>query len=170
MKKPAPRPGGLPSRLSNNNKRRLLELPDRRLIEELLARARYVGSSKHKANPHLYGLPPFSGVRGDATLCDAHSGFLPEHIASIPEMLRRGIQAGLVGTGGEIWTVSDTGWIYECRLTNATQAEYHGYPIRGSEPIGEQVYRRFASWARSGARPREQALASQCRALYGFRS
>src|SRR5690348_8402627 len=103
MKKPARRPEGLPPRLSNNNKRRLMEQPEPRLIEELLARARYAGSSKHKANPQLYGLPPFAGIRGDATLCDTHSGFLPEHMASIPRMLRRGIQAGLLGMGGEIW-------------------------------------------------------------------
>lgn len=29
----------------------------------------------------------------------------------------------------------------------ADQAEYHGYPVRSSEPIGESVYLRFAAWA-----------------------
>lgn len=170
MKKPAPRPSDLPGRLSDNNKRRLLERPDPRRIGELITKARYVGSSKHKANPHLYGLPPFSGLRGDATLCDAHGGFLPEHMASIPGMLRRGIQAGLLGKGGEIWTVSDAGWIYECRLTNVTQAEYHGYPVRRSEPIAEQVYQRFALWADANGSRTDQAIADQCKALYGFKS
>jgi hypothetical protein len=171
MKKPSPRPGGLPRRRSDNNRRRLVDSPDPELLKDLLARARYAGSSKHKANPHLYGLPPFLGIRGDATLCDTHSGFLPEHMGSIPQMLRRGIQAGLVGMGGEtIWTVSDTGWIYECRLTNPAQAEYHGYPVRGSEAIGELVYRRFAFWAHSNGGVSDQAVARQCKALYGFRS
>jgi hypothetical protein len=169
MKKPTPRPDDLPPRRGDRNPR-LSEQPDPQLIEDLLARAHYVGSSKHKANPHLYGLPPFLGNRGDATLCDTHSGFLPEHLASIPKMLQRGIRAGLVGTSGQIWTISETGWIYECRLTNPTQAEYHGFPVRGSEAIGELVYHRFVAWAHSQGGPADQAVAKQCRALYGFRS
>ena len=170
MKKPAQRPDRLPRRLSDNNRRKLLESPEPGLIDGLLARASYKGSPKHKAHPHLYGLPAFSGKRGDATLCDTHSGFLPQHMASIPEMLRRGIQAGLIGADGEtIWTISDTGWIYECRLTNPAQAEYHGYPVRGSEAIGELVYRRFASWADAKGSAADQAVARQCKALYGFR-
>jgi hypothetical protein len=72
--------------------------------------------------------------------------------------------------GNEIWTVSDAGWIYECRVTNPIQAEYHGYPVRGSEAIGELVYRRFASWAHSHGGIREQGVAAQCKALYGFKS
>lgn len=91
-------------------------------------------------------------------------------MGSVLQLLRRGIQAGLLGIGGEIWTLSDTGWIYECRLTNPSQSEYHGYPVRGSEAIAELVYARFASWVRHQGGAPELAIIRQCKALYGFRS
>ena len=142
MNRPAKRPN-LPARRSNNDKRRLLADPDPDYIAQLRQDITYQGSSKHKQNPHLYGLTPFQGNRGDATLCDRDANFGPTHLRSIPRMIRRGLQAGLVGENGIIWAVADNGWIYEARITNVGQTEYHGYPVRSTEPIAEIVYKRF---------------------------
>jgi hypothetical protein len=160
----------MPPRRSDHDKRRLQRQPlDANVTAELLASARYVGSAKHKLHPHLYGLPPFIGERGDATLCDSHAGFEPQHMMAIPAMLRRGILAGLIGTGRLLWTVADNGWIFECRITNVGQSEYHGYPVRKSEPIGELIYRRYAGWASTDGSREDKRAAEQCKALYGFR-
>ena len=40
---------------------------------------------------------------------------LPKDMSRIPKLVARGITARLVGTN--LWTVDDTGWIYEARLT-----------------------------------------------------
>jgi hypothetical protein len=87
----------------------------------------------------------------------------------IPKLLHRGIKAELLGTSEIIWTISDNGWIYECRKTNPAQAEYHGYPVRPSEPIGKLVYSRFASWAAQYGTNEDKRAATQCKALYGFK-
>lgn len=164
-----PQPTDLPPRRSDNDKRRLLEDPPPALLTCLAAAVNYAGSSKHKRHPHLYGLPPFRGNRGDATLCDRHAGFQPEDMPTISRMLRRGIKSGLVGEEGRIvWAVADDGWIFEFRQTNATQSEYHGYPLRPTEAIAAVIFRRFALWAQEqGARTDQSAVAS-CRRRYGF--
>ena len=78
----------------------------------------YKGSPKHKKHPRRYGLSPFNGRRGDATLCDGCAGFLPSQMSSISAMIRRGLQAGLIGDGHRIiWAVADNGWIFEGRQT-----------------------------------------------------
>lgn len=169
MKKPPLRPN-LPPRLSNNDKRRLLPVPDAAaLAPQLLQRAHYRGSPKHKLRPDVFGLPPYQGARGDETLCDAHVGFTPQHMAAVPALLARGIQAGLIGSSHMLWTVADTGWIFEARLKNVQQAEYHGYPVRDSEPIAESVYRRFADWAGQFGTPADCQASANCKALYGFK-
>jgi len=160
----------LPVRRSNNDKRRLIADVSPVLIEQLLKTVHFRGSPKHKKQPHLFDLPPYNGERGDETLCDDHAGFTPRDMESIPRMIRRGINAGLTsGTGRIFWTIGDNGWIYECRLTNVQQAEYHGYPIRRSEPICEPVYRRFVNWAERSGSQEDKNAAVQCKALYGFR-
>ena len=92
----------LGQRQSNNDKRRLTPAPSQRLIGELVESVNYEGSSKHKREPHRYGLPPFQGPRGDATLCDSHADFQPEHMVMIPQMIRRGIRAGLIGSENRV--------------------------------------------------------------------
>ena len=64
-----------PQRRSNNDKRRLLEHPDSECIEHLRKNIKYEGSSKYKWHPESYGLSPFNGIRGDATLCDRDAEF-----------------------------------------------------------------------------------------------
>jgi len=165
LKRPVRRPD-LPVRASENEKRRLDPSPPPQLIQELLTTVKYGGSSKHKRHPHLYGLPPVTGFRGDATLCDEHANFRQADMATIPQLIARGVRAGLVGTA--LWTVADNGWIYEGRLTNAVQSEYHGYPVRPSEAIAEAIYMRFRDWVDRYGSAADKKAASNCQALYGF--
>lgn len=167
MKKPAKRPG-IPPRHSNNDKRRLIPAPDPAFIAALLKSVKYRGSSKHKLEPRLFGLEPFRGKRGDATLCDKHANFQPEDLGSVDAMIQRGLRAGLVGRNAMIWAIADNGWIYEARLTNVDQTEYHGYPVRDSEPIAEAVYRRFASWVQDSGDQVARLAAENCKSRYGF--
>jgi hypothetical protein len=140
--------------------------PSEEQKEALLAAVQYGGSSKHKINPTLFGLEPYRGERGDETCCDRDAGFGPEHMATIPALMSRGIRAGLIGTGRLMWTVADSGWIFEARLTNPDQSEYHGYPVRPTEPIAAMVLRRYAAWADAhGSDADKQALAN-CKLLY----
>ncbi len=128
----------LPPRRSDNDKRRLVHDPSPVELAALADAVIYQGSSKHKLRPSLYGLPPYRGDRGDATLCDRDAGFEPSDMPQIPSMIRRGIEAGLVDQGWRIfWAVADDGSMFEFRLTNATQSEYHGYPLRRTEAIAE---------------------------------
>ncbi|EJZ17865.1 hypothetical protein RCCGEPOP_28579, partial [Rhizobium sp. Pop5] len=66
----------------------------------------------------------------------------------IPQLLRRGLHLGLQSerAAGDVpamlWTIDDTGWIYELRITNAGQAEYHGYPILQNDAFARQILAR----------------------------
>lgn len=165
-----PQPVDLPPRRSDNDKRRLVEDPPPALLERLESAVNYAGSSKHKLQPRLYGLPPFNGKRGDATLCDEHAGFQPEDMRSIPILVRRGIRAGLISEGGRIiWAVANDGWMFEFRQTNVAQSEYHGYPLRPTEAIAEPVFRRFARWAQEQGAQIDRDAAVSCRRKYRFR-
>ncbi len=115
----------------------------------------------------MFGLEPFRGDRGDATLCDYHADFKPADMADIPRLIERGLRARLIGTN--LWTVGDSGWIFECCVTNAVKAEYHGYPVRPTEAIGEAVYRRFRAWAEAEGNEVDRRAADNCAALYRFR-
>lgn len=161
---------GLSARKSDNNKRSLLDDPPAALIEDLLRRATYEPSSKHKRHPHLYGLEPFRGNRSDGTMCDQHAEFKPAQVRTIPRLLRRGIQAGLIGHDERvIWTVGDDGWIYEGRKTNPARLEFHGYPLRHGEPIVTPVWRRFTAWADRNGSPVDRTAAVECGYRYGVR-
>jgi hypothetical protein len=88
--------------------------------------------------------------------------------------MRRGLRAGLIGhllPQGRpkiLWSVARSGWIFEARLTNAAQAEYHGYPVRPTEAIAEPVFLRFEAWVRSRGEGSDGDAARSCRNLYGF--
>lgn len=84
-------------------------------------------------------------------------------------MIQRALQAGLVGENGIVWAVADNGWIYEARITNVGQSEYHGYPVRSTEPIAEMVYNRFRDWVEVHGNQMARQAVQQCRTRYGFR-
>jgi len=165
MRKPAKRTD-IPARNRDNNKRRLAAEVMPAEIAGLIATVTYEGSPKHKRNPHLFDLEPFTGPRGDATLCDDHAQFQPQDMVRIPDLIVRGLSAGLIGTN--LWTVDDGGWIYEARLTNADQAQYHAYPVRPAEAIAKPVYQRFNQWAEAHGGAEDKQAAQNCADLYGF--
>jgi hypothetical protein len=163
-----PRRIDIPPRKSENRKRALDDdVPPERIVH-LLQTVKFEGSPKHKRFPHRFGLEPYRGVRGDETLCDAHAKFEPSDWPSIMPMLRRGLRAGLVGTN--IWAVADNGWIYEGAVTNAVQSEYHGYPVRPSEAIASEIYRRFKLWADTHGTQLDKQAAANCAARYRLRN
>jgi hypothetical protein len=88
--------------------------------------------------------------------------------------LARGIAAGLIGkveiqgVPTMLWTISDQGWIFEARITNVGLADYHGYPVRPSESIAEQVYNQFKDWAGAQGGDADRRAVVNCCALYGF--
>jgi hypothetical protein len=165
MRKPARR-DDIPPRRSENTKRRLADDVPLAARAQLLATVRFAGSSKHKRNPSIFGLEPFRGIRGDATLCDAHANFQPADMVRVPSLIRRGVNAGLVGTN--VWTVDDNGWIYEAEITNRDHQEYHAYPVRPAESIAEKVYERYVRWAEERGNAADRQAARNCRAFYGF--
>jgi hypothetical protein len=85
----------------------------------------------------------------------------------IRDLVNRARSAKLAGT--DIWTIDDNGWIYELALTNETQKEYHGYPVRPPEAIAQKVYERFRAWAFASGTERDKDAARACESLYGFR-
>lgn len=166
----------MPRRRSDNEKRRLHPSPDVAALARLGSIAIYHGISKHKQDPLRFRLPLYTLRRGDETLCDAHANFEPTDMNKIPAMLTRGIRAGLIGKHGNqdipsmLWVVSDPGWIFEARITNVGAADYHGYPVRPSEAIAEQVYQRFQDWVNAHGSNADRQAAANCRVLYGLRS
>jgi hypothetical protein len=167
MKRPPKRPIDI-QRNSDNCKRKLVEDSDIEINKRRLSNAFFKGYAKHKAYPRAFGLPPFQAERGDATLCDRDAGFQSTDSHRIPDLLQRGITAGLIGER-MIWTIDDNGWIYELRLTNRGTDEYHGYPVRSTEAIAEIVFRRYEEWAKSQRPGSDVDAVEACRDRYGFR-
>lgn len=165
MRRPSPR-ADLRPRTSDNAKRHLDTNLTAEQVRAQFGATTYCGSPKHKQNPHIFGLEPFRGNRGDRTLCDSHASFQPSDMARIPVLLDRALRSGLVGS--HMWTIDDNGWIYELALTNATTSERHGYPLRPSEAIAELVFQHFASWATVNGDDSDRNAVHACRTLYGF--
>lgn len=143
-RKPPPRIVTLRSR-NNANRRLRVALPHLLEREALAARISYGPYSKHKYNPGAYGLAPYAGQDTERTYCDAHAQFGKADRQRIPALLKRGVMLGLWSDQGHedapslIWTIDDNGWIFELRITNATQAEYHGYPVLQTDAFAKQV-------------------------------
>ena len=169
---PPPRRRSVRQRRSDNVKRRLMRDPTEDVIREMLGTVQYEGSSKHKLHPHLYGLEPFNGDRGDATLCD-EADFEPSRMSDVPALIRRGIRAGLIGhTRRILWTVADDGWIFEARETNRDTSRFHGYPVLPGEPgeaIAQLVFNRFSEWAAGHGSPDDRSARDSCGLRYSFR-
>lgn len=85
----------------------------------------------------------------------------------IPRLFDRAKAAGLIGN--LIWTVDDSGWIYELQLSNAQQKEWHGYPMLPDDPFARQVGARFVAWAGERGSDADRLAAYKCEMLYGLR-
>lgn len=134
----------------NQNRRLSGTIPSLADLAKLADAACYECYSKHKAHPTAYKLKPYEGTDEDRTFCDAHADFKPADHVRIPLLLKRGIMAGLCGELSDdgvprmLWTVDDTGWIFELPLTNAGIPQYHGYPMLPSDSFARIVLERFA--------------------------
>lgn len=143
-KKPAPRVVVQRSR-NNANRRLIVTLPTMASREALSARATYGGYAKHKFNPTAYKLSPYAGQDEERTYCDAHAKFGKENLDRIPLLLARGVKLGLwseqatADVPSLLWTLDESGWVFELRITNAGQAQYHGYPVLPGDAFARQV-------------------------------
>jgi len=164
-KPPIRRP--LPRRDDSRRKRWLASNPSLEEGAERFREFKYSCSGKHKANPYLYGVDPYRGQDSDRTLCDDHAGFGKDDLTRIPALLERAAAACLIGN--LIWTVDDTGWIYQLEVTNHIQNEWHGYPLLPSDPFARQVWERFAKWADESGSLNDQNAAKSSALLYGLR-
>lgn len=141
------------ARRSDNDKRALADLPlASAALAGLAERVDYEAYAKHKLNPRAFGLEPIPAISDDPTYCDGHAGFAPEDVGRVKGLLRRGVFAGLIGRPGvpeeprTLWTLDESGWIFEGRITHPGRAIYHGYPILPGDAIAAKVTSRFQSW------------------------
>lgn len=146
-KRPAPRVVVQRSR-NNANRRLVATLPTIASRVELSARVTYGAYSKHKYNPTAYKLRPYAGQDEERTYCDAHAKFGKENLNQIPALLVRGVMLGLWSdqNNGDapslLWTIDENGWIFELRITNPGQLQYHGYPVLPGDAFARHVLAR----------------------------
>ena len=166
-KKPAPRI--VVQRSQNNAKRRLTAaVPSAKSRVELLERVTYGPYAKHKLNPTAYKLSPYAGQDEERTYCDAHAGFSKDSFERIPKLIERGVRLGLWSdqndgdTPSLLWTLDESGWIFELRISNSGQAQYHGYPVLRGDAFARYVLVRARAVAYSeGEIPVDQVRGAQ---------
>ena len=172
MKKPPTRSNTERSVRSPKGRRLRLPVPCTRYLEALSVRATFEGSPKHKLSPRAFGMEPNTGAEDDSTYCDADAGFQVADIALVPAWLRDGISAGLIGANdiagdpSVLWVVSQSGWIFEGRITHPGRAIYHGYAVLPNETIAIAVLERFGAWRRDQAVSIRESEFAAARALY----
>lgn len=166
-KKPASRI--VVKRSRNNAKRRLVAtVPTIQSRTELSTRVAYGAYSKHKYNPTAYKLTPYAGQDEERTYCDEHANFSKASFGRIPMLLDRGVMLGLWSDQSDgdvpalLWTIDDDGWIFELRITNSGQAQYHGYPVLQADAFARHVLARAREVAfSSGQLPVAQAAGAR---------
>lgn len=131
------------NRPGNNPKRRILA-PERLTDAEkanLKRAVRYVGSGHHKRHPAGYALPR-ANPRPTKSLCDL------ERVIRLDEarkLLEDGIDCGLFSEPGEggfpkfIWSVSQSGEVFEAKTDRNGTGEYHGYPVEDEDAMHQYV-------------------------------
>jgi hypothetical protein len=126
---------------------------DRAERERLLQTAAYEGNPSHKQNPGDFGLTPPAAARADKTLCD-EAGVVCRSRAE--ELLKAAIDRGLaseaMAEGGfpkHLWVVDDGGRVFEAAYGGSKPGRYHGYPIRRSDPLFDEV---IAAWKKGQCR------------------
>ena len=115
---------------------------------KLRSMAAYEGSPHHKRNPGDFGLTPPAAPRLDKTLCD-EAGIFKRAVADT--LLAKAIDRGLVseaiaadGLPKQLWAVDDTGQVFEAMYGGSAPGRYHGYPIRRTDPLFDEVSKAWA--------------------------
>jgi len=146
MSRRKPPPRVVVERSRNNANRRLIAtLPDLMSRQTLSAQVKYGAYAKHKYNPTAYKLKPYAGQDEERTYCDAHAKFGKENHHRIPALLIRGVMLGLWSAQNNqnapslLWTPDESGWIFELRMTNPGQLQYHGYPVLPGDAFARHV-------------------------------
>ena len=123
----------------------LLTAPQR---DFLRVNARYEGSPLHKKEPHNFDLTPPTSPRLDKTLCD-EAGIVEKRGAF--ELFARAIDVGLVsvkdkvaGYPAQMWVVDADGRVFEMIYGGSREGRYHGYPIRRTNLLFNQI---LTAWA-----------------------
>jgi hypothetical protein len=133
-------------RRSFNPKRHIVDNADPNELKALARQVGYGGNPEHKRNPGDFGLSPPASPRRDKTLCDGVGVFERE---TALRLLRKGIRKGLISaqrTGSypqNVWAVTQEGTPVEAQLENREQGLYHGYPMPASDPLRDEVLRRW---------------------------
>jgi hypothetical protein len=133
---------------NNANRRLIAVLPDVAERRALAANVSYGAYAKHKFNPTAYKLSPYAGRDEERTYCDAHAGFGKDQFRRIATLLQRGVMLGLWSDhkNGDcpslLWTIDESGWIFELRVTNTGQLQYHGYPVLPGDAFARHVLAR----------------------------
>jgi len=147
-------------RSSESDRRDLRSPPPSNQERRLLAAKASLGPySKHKKNPTAYKLKAYEGLDEDRTFCDADADFTPADLVRAPDLLQRGISAGLFGHKNKkgdpslLWTVDDNGWIYEACITNPGYGDYHAYPVLRNEAIARKVLARYREYVENANEP-----------------
>lgn len=112
--------------------------------------ATYEGSPHHKRSPGDFGLTPPAAPRPDKTLCD-EAGVMKRAIAS--DLLQRAIERGLASEAvgaprfpKQLWAIDAEGQVFEAMYGGSKLGAYHGYPIRQSDPLFDEI---TEVWGRS---------------------
>jgi hypothetical protein len=115
----------------------------------LRTNATYEGSGHHKGSPGDFGLTPPMAPRADKTLCD-EAGI--HRVAVATELFCRAIDAGLVsdntvasGMPKHLWVVDGNGRVFEAMYGGSRTGCYHGYPIRRTDPLFDQIIEVWAA-------------------------
>lgn len=132
--------------------------PKRKLLTPVQAQARadelacladlasYGGNPEHKRSPGDFGLTPPSDPRQGKSLCDVAKIFKRDEAE---KLLKAGLRNGLVSdrmVGNwpkNVWSVTDSGFAMEAQLENSNSGTYHGYPMPATDPMAQEVIRRW---------------------------
>lgn len=125
-------------------RRTRLSNDERRALRSVVT---YEGSPHHKRNPGNFGLTPPAAPRLDKTLCDEARVF---DRAVANQLLANAIERGLVseaiadGFPKQLWAIDDAGQVFEAMYGGSVRGVYHGYPIRRTDPLFEEISKLWA--------------------------
>lgn len=133
--------------------------PDRRYVAAdasdgaarlaLADRVTYTGSAHHKRRPGDYGFQPPVNPRPNKDVCDA-KGKPQVLMAEARSLFAAGLEKGMFSAPGAnglpkyVWSVDNTGDVFEAKARPERETEYHGYRLGADE----ETMRRYvvAEW------------------------